>query len=151
MRCAAIMTSDPLRLRDTLSVGDAARTLIAERQTSVPVVDSEDRYLGMFGTADLLGLLVPRVALAGSLAPNVRFVDDDPRALTARFEALKHRALGDVADRDVVVLAPDTPHIDAFRVFCRNPQSLPVVDPESGRLLGMVSYWDVVGQVTKDA
>ena len=39
----------------------------------------------MFGIYDLLGLLVPRVALAGDLLPNLRFIGDDPEALRTKF------------------------------------------------------------------
>jgi len=151
MRCAAIMTVDPLTLRDTMSVAEAVRILVAHRHLSVPVVDRDGHYVGMFGTDDLLNLVVPRVALAGNLASNLRFIDNDPKILGARFQALKDRPVREVADPNSVVLAPDTPQVEAFRIFCRNHASLPVVEPGSRKLLGVVSYWDVLGAVTAAA
>lgn len=148
MRCDAIMSHDPLTLRDSDSVGAAAEQLIRHRHLSVPVVDAEGRYVGMFGADDLLSLMVPRVAIAGDLAPNLRFVGDDARCLAERFGELKHEPVGALADRSAVVLAPDTPDIEAFRIFCRSRATLPVVEFESGRLLGVVSYWDVMSAVT---
>ncbi len=151
MRCAAIMTADPPTVRDCESVGAAARKLIDHRQLNLPVVDAEGRYVGMFAAEDLLNLVVPRVALAGGLAPNVRFVADDPDSLRERFKSVKQRAVGEVADKNAAVLTPDTPPIDAFRIFCRNRASLAVIDPASRKLLGTLSYWEVMREITAGA
>jgi CBS-domain-containing membrane protein len=151
MRCADIMTANPLTVRDSDSIAAAAEKLIAHRQLNIPVVDADGCFAGMFGAEDLLGVVVPRVAIAGSLAANLRFVADDPRRLAERFGELKHRPVGGVADRNAVVLAPDTPQIEAFRIFCRNPAPLAVIDPQSRKLVGLVTYWDVMGAITTGA
>lgn len=151
MRCDAIMNSAFPAVRDTDSVGMASDRLVRHRQLSLPVVDAEGRYVGMFGADELLGLMVPRVAIAGDLAPNVRFVGDDPRHLAERFRALRDRPVGAIADKAAVVLAPDTPQIEAFRIFCHSRTTLAVVDPESRKLLGVVSCWDVMGTITAGA
>ena len=151
MRCAAIMTANPVTVRDSESIAAAAEKLIEQRLLNIPVVDADGRYVGMFGVDDLLGVVVPRVALAGNLAPNLRFVDDDPRRLAVRFESLKQQPVGNIADRNASVLAPETPHIEAFRALCRKPVPLAVVDPESRKLVGVVTYWDVMGSITSAA
>jgi CBS domain-containing protein len=151
MHCAAIMTANPPVVRDTDSIAAAAQTLIGARHLGIPVVDESGRYVGMFGTDDLLGMIVPRVAIAGRVASNLRFVGDDPEDLVARFRDLHQQPVGEVANRNAVVLAPDTPQIEAFRIFCRSRASLPVVDPATGRLVGLVSYWDVMGAITSAA
>lgn len=148
MRCDAIMNPAPPTLRDIDSVGTATDRLIRHRQLSLPVVDAEGRYVGMFGADELLGLMVPRVAIAGDLAPNVRFVGDDPKHLVERFRPLREQPVGAIADKAAVVLAPDTPQIEAFRIFCHSRTTLAVVDPESRKLLGVVSCWDVMGAMT---
>ena len=137
MRCAAIMSVNPPAVRDTDSVAEAARVLIAQRHLGVPVVDKDGRYVGMFGADDLLGVIVPRIAIAGSISSNLRFVGDDTKDLTARFRDLNQQPVGAVADRHAIVLSPDTPQIEAFRIFCRSRASLPVVDPATGKLVGL--------------
>jgi CBS domain-containing protein len=152
MRCAAIMNANPQTVRDTDTIAKAAEKLIGLRDLSLPVVDAEGRYQGMFGADDLLSVVVPRVAIAGrNVAPNLRFVGDDPKPLAERFRDLKEQPVGGVADKNAIVLAPDTPEIEAFRIFCRNRASLPVVEPESRKLMGVVSYWDVMGAITAGA
>jgi CBS domain-containing protein len=144
MSCAAIMTKTPLTIGADETVAAAAEKLVAHHCTNLPVVDANGRYAGMFGITDLLGLLVPRVALAGDLMANLRFIPDDPDELRRKFRDVKERRVSDVADRNGATLYPDSPEIEAIRLFCRNPASLPVVDRESGEVLGIVSCWDAI-------
>lgn len=148
MTCAAIMTADPLTLKEGDSVARAAEALTKHHYINLPVVDGDGRFLGMFGIYDLLSLLVPRVALAGDLLPNLRFVGDDPAALRAKFQAVKAKTVGEYCDRQAVVLHPDTPEIEALRLFCLRHTTLAVAERETNKLVGIVSYWDAIRAVT---
>jgi CBS domain-containing protein len=138
MNCAAIMTSNPPVIPDSASVADAAAKLVAERASSLPVVDGSGRYIGMFGIRDLLGLLVPRGALAGDLVPNLRFLGDDADALRHKFQATGTLTAGAMADRRAATLHPDMPEIDALRAFARDQATLAVIARDTGKLVGMV-------------
>jgi CBS-domain-containing membrane protein len=152
MRCDAIMTVNPPTVRDTDSIAVATALLIEGRHLGLPVIDKDGRYIGMFGTDELLSLVVPRVAIAGSnVVPNLRFVGDNPNALGERFQQSAQQSVGTVADRNAIALGPDTPQIEAFRIFCRSRASLPVVEPGSRKLVGLVSYFDVMGAMTANA
>lgn len=150
MTCAAIMTANPLTVRESDSVAKATEALIAHRYINLPVVDGDGRFLGIFGVFDLLSLLVPRVALAGDLLPNLRFVEDDPAALRAKFKAVKDKPVGACCDRQAVTLNPDTPVIEAVRLFCRQHTTLAVVERDSGKIAGIVSYWDAIAAITRE-
>jgi CBS domain-containing protein len=102
----------------------------------------------MFGIYDLMGLLIPKVALAGGLMPNLRFMGDDPEELRAKFREVSSRPIGEVAERDMPILHPDTPEIEALRLFCLERTTLPVVERGTRKLVGIVSYWDAVRAVT---
>jgi len=144
MSCAAIMTGDPLTIGEDESVADAAAKLVAHHHSSLPVVDANGRYTGMFGIYDLLSLLVPRVALAGNLMANLRFIIDDPGELRQKFLEVKSRRVGDAANRNAATLHPDSPEIEAIRLFCRSHDSLPVIEKDSGKIVGIVSCWDAI-------
>jgi CBS domain-containing protein len=151
MSCAAIMTKNPPTLRADDSVADAVARLTEHRCTSLPVIDADGRYAGMFGIHDLLGMLVPRVAIAGNLLPNLRFIGDDPSALGQRYAELKMRRVGDVADRGAPTLTPDTPGIDAIRLFCQSHNPLAVIEPETRKVVGIISCWDAIGSLSGTA
>jgi len=144
MRCADIMTANPATIPDSDGISDAAEKLVAHRATTLPVVDAEGRYVGMFGIRDLLGLLVPREALAGDLVPNLRFLGDDAEALRGKFQAAKTRTAGETADCRVPTLHPDMAEIDALRAVSREQATLAVVARDTGKLVGVVCCWDAV-------
>ena len=77
MTCGAIMTRNPISVREDETIGRAAKQILDHRYINLPVVDAEGRMVGLFGIYDLLGLLVPRVAVIGNLLPNLRFMSDD--------------------------------------------------------------------------
>jgi CBS domain-containing protein len=143
-----MMTANPRTALESETVGEAARLLVEERHNNLPVVDANGTLIGMFGIYDLMGLLIPKVALAGGLMPNLRFMSDNPEELRAKFREVSARPIGDVAERDMPVLYPDTPEIEALRLFCRERTTLPVVERETKKLVGIVSYWDAVRAVT---
>jgi CBS domain-containing protein len=151
MSCADIMLKNPPTLRVDDTVGAAAARLIDGKHISLPVVGADGRYMGMFGITDLLGILVPRVALAGNLAPNVRFIEDDPAALRKQFVELRSRHVGEFADRGAATLAPDMPQIEAIRLFCRSHTPLAVVEPHARTVVGVLSFWDAMKPVSGSA
>lgn len=148
MTCGAIMTEAPLTAREDETVGEATRRLIESRYINLPVVDADSRLVGMFGIYDLFSLIIPRVALAGGLLPNLRFMGDGAEDLRQRFREIAPRKVGEVADRDARVLHPDTPQIEALRLFCQQHTTLTVVERETRKLLGIVTYWDAVCTLT---
>ena len=151
MRCDAIMNADPVKARDSETLAHATELLLAHNLPGLPVVDAEGRYVGMFGADELAALIVPRVALAGNMTSNVRFIGDDMSHLVERYRALKSQLLHEVADRNAVALSPTTPAIEAFRMFCRNRTPLAVVDPANRKLVGVVSYADVIKAIAEVA
>jgi CBS domain-containing protein len=98
--------------------------------------------VGLFGIYDLLALLVPRIAVVGDMIPNLRFLSDDIGALRTRYAEIRDQPVERAMNREPVVVYPDTPLIEAIRIFCRNHMTIPVVARESGRLCGVISYWD---------
>jgi CBS domain-containing protein len=144
MSCTAIMSKAPITIGEEENVADAAAKLVSNHFTNLPVVDSQGQYIGMFGLYDLLSLLVPRLALAGDLMSNLRFIADDPEDLRRKYRDVRNRRVAEVANRNAPTLDPDSPEVEAIRLFCRNHISLPVVERESGRVIGIVSCWDAV-------
>jgi CBS domain-containing protein len=144
MSCTAIMTKAPPVIPAEETVAHATAKLIESHYISLPVVDADGRYAGMFGIHDLFGLLVPRVALAGDLTANLRFIAGDPGELRSRYDQIKHRRISEVADRNGARLDPDASETEAIRLCCRNRTPIPVVEKESGKVIGIISCWDAI-------
>lgn len=144
MTCADIMTKNPVSVRESETIGEAARKIIDNRYINLPVVDADNRLVGLFGIYELLALLVPRVAVIGDLLPNLRFMSDDTSELHEKYAAVANNPVTRAVNRETLRVHPDTPIAEAIRLFCRNHTTLPVVEQGTGVLLGIISYWDVM-------
>lgn len=147
MSCESIMSRAPKFVRENDTIGMAARELVEHRCISLPVVDREDRFVGLFGIFDLLALLVPRVAVIGNLLPNLQFLSDDDDEMRQKFTSLKDRPVKRAVNREAARVHPDTPLIEAIRLLCRNNLVIPVVTQDGEKLIGIIHYWDAARHI----
>ncbi len=138
-----VMDPSPTVLRPGDTIGTAVEHIMSHRYRSLPVVDGDGRYLGVFGVNCLLRSVLPRAAIMDRGLTSVPFIRETLADLKARLRAQEHDPISGCMSTDVPVVAPDTPLVETLLVLYRNRASLPVVEPASGRLAGMVSYFDV--------
>ncbi|MEM9593315.1 MAG: CBS domain-containing protein [Acidobacteriota bacterium] len=114
-------------LSPTTSVQEAISRLVEHGVSAAPVVDGENRILGMLTEKDCLRILSAWV-----------------------YDAEASSALATVADYQSEVKSPCEPGMDLFRVaelfLANNFPVLPVV-AEGGRLLGTISRADMLRQI----
>ncbi len=148
MTCATIMTSNPVTLKDSDSIAEAAGILIRRRFIILPVVDDRGSYQGQFGVFELLRLMLPRAAtLEDRYDLHIGFITDTIDDLRKEFPGLARKRVREHVRKDLPVLHPDTPTMESLLLIYRSRSPLPVVEAESGRLVGVVSYWDAVEAV----
>ncbi|MEO7233882.1 MAG: CBS domain-containing protein [Lapillicoccus sp.] len=138
-----IMTTDVVTVRDDASPSIAVRLLAERALTMLPVVDAEDRLVGVVTEADLLGLPVPA----------------DPRAhlRPARGTAPESGGSASSWPRTVADLATSSPETtveradvsDVAQVFRRTAwKCLPVMRDD--RLVGVISRSDIIRAMSRD-
>jgi len=147
------MTTTPVVLKETDSVTTAMRILLDKRLLALPVVDSNGRYLGMFLRSRLVALLLPKIVQLEETMPEVArlvevgFMSDTLDDVHDRFAAVANDPVGEYLHTDTPILRLDTPVMNAVLYLYRTRSYLPVVDEASGRLLGVVSTWDILGRI----
>ena len=143
MTARRVMDPDPPLLRHTDLIKTAAEAIMQGRYRRLPVVSAEGRYLGMFGVDCLLGMVLPKAILMEdveslSLIPRESLTD-----LHRRFQQMEDQPISVCSIEEALIVHPDTPLIQTLFTLYKHRSSLPVVDAESGRLEGLISYWDV--------
>lgn len=147
MTCRTIMSTDPVTFREEVTVGEAVDLLVKRRFRSVPVVDSAGKLVGQFGVHALLRMLVPRIATERLGLPHLPFVQDDLDDLRRRLRRFWSDPVGKHKEHDYFVVHPDTPLTKTVLSLYHTHDNLPVVDRQTGQLLGIISYWDIVGHL----
>lgn len=149
--CRSIMSNPAAVLKPTDSVRYALETMVKSRVPALPVVDANGHYVGMLPRSRLIALALPRVLshedgthpLSHML--QVGFIQDTLVDLQGRIDAVAAEPVDKHLDAQVPVLSPDTPIMNAMLFLYRERNILPVV--EQGRLLGIVSVWDVLARI----
>jgi len=109
------MILDPVKLNEGATVGDALRLMAEHRIGGIPVVNAAGKLVGIVTNRDL------------------------------RFEKTMGRPVADVMTKDRIITAkPDTSMLEAEGVLQEfKIEKLPVVD-QSGKLVGLITYKDIL-------
>lgn len=142
MTAADLMTADRSPVRPQETIGAVVDRLLGTSCGILPVVDAEDRLLGLLSAADVLRLMLP-----GYLASmeDYSFIPDTVGDDRVHFSAVAPLPVSAAArlEPDAVVEATD-PLIEVIRVLARcDTDCLPVVS--RGKLVGTVTRTEVLG------
>jgi CBS-domain-containing membrane protein len=138
-----VMDPNPTVLSATDTVGKGIGYIMENRFRNVPIVDSKQCYLGVFGVNCLLRLVLPQAALMENGLTDLSFVSDSLKDLRRRLKESEDQPVTICLSDEATVIGPDTPLLETLLVLYQTRRSIPVVDPKDGCLLGVVSYWDV--------
>lgn len=129
MLAADVMTEDPLWVEVHATLGDAVRKLLEAGVRHLPVLEK----------GVVVGMLSDRDLRSGS--SSLLRADDWPGELSKYLgEPVKS-----LMSEPVQAVMPDSDLKDAVDLMLRaHVGAVPVVDPESNRLVGIISYLDVL-------
>jgi len=143
MNAESVMDPNPTVLKSTDIISTAAKYIMEHRYRNLPVVDEEGRYLGVFGVNCLLKLVLPKAAIMEQGLDSLSFMRETLADLHDRLRRAEHERISVCMNTDVATVSPDTPLVETLLILYRTKTSIPVVEPNSGRLAGMISYFDV--------
>jgi CBS domain-containing protein len=142
-RVREIMTPDPKKVNLTTPLNEVARLLLSSDFTGLPVVDEENRPVGVIAQGDLIYKAGMPMRL-GLLA------ESDPKRVSAVLEALALKQAKQVMTQPAVTVGQDRLVTEAVDIMLGNRvKRLPVVD-EAGKLIGMISRVDIFHTVMRE-
>ncbi len=152
MTAKLFMNPNPVVLRTSDTIEHGARQIMAKQRRSLPVVDDEGRFKGMLTVSCLLYLCLPHAATTDKGLTSVSFVQtslDDLR------ERLKEKMDKPVTiclkeKETVMVVHPDMPILETLLTLYQTKANLPVVEKASGKLVGMISYYNVGAKILEE-
>ena len=125
------MTEDPFFVNVEQTVGDAVAALIKSHVRHLPVLEA-GVVVGIISDHDFQSSGVP-TELQQLLA-------DAPR-----LQALLNQPVSKLMTREAITLTPDRDLSDAIDLIVQHRiGAIPIVDPESNKLVGIVSYVDAL-------
>ncbi len=143
MTARLVMNDHPITLRETDQLRDAAEIILAHHFRNVPVVDAAGRYLGVISSNRLLASILPKAATMDEGMADLSFVKDTIEDLRERWREAAQLPVTQFIDTSLRTVPPDASLTETLLALYQNRTSLPVVEEDSGRLVGIVSHWGV--------
>jgi CBS domain-containing membrane protein len=132
-----VMTKNVVKIRADADFTEATNLLSENRISGLPVVDEEDRVIGVITEGDVLSMAGLRKEHA--FKDIIRHILGEPLS-----RPKESRRLRDVMSSPAVTTGPDADIRDvALTLNEKRIKRLPVVD-EQGRLIGLISRADIV-------
>ena len=143
MNASKAMDPNPTTLKQTDTIERAARYIMKYRYRNLPVVDENFCYVGMFGVNCLLKQVIPKAVFLPQGLENVSFIHESFEDLFQRFNEVKDQPISICMSHEIQPVAPNTPLTETMMQLYNTRASIPVVEPGTCKLLGMISYWDI--------
>lgn len=153
--CASVMETSYPVLTAEMTLRDCLNALVKNKVLAMPVVDDTGRYIGQFRKNLLIAAILPQVAVHDPRFDRIaKMIDGGMLAesmadVRERFSVIADKPVRRYLDTDTPVLQPDQPLVTAMFYLFHGRNFLPVVEPDSGLLVGVISAWDILGSIIK--
>ncbi|MBE9182092.1 CBS domain-containing protein [Oculatella sp. LEGE 06141] len=141
---ADVMSRDLVTVSPDTPLGEAIKILAERRISGLPVVDQNDKLVGVISETDLMwqetGVTPPAYIM---LLDSVIYLENP-----AKYDRELHKALGqtvkEAMTKDPITVKPDKPLRDAAHLMHdRQIHRLPVLD-QNGTLVGILTRGDII-------
>lgn len=143
MECKTVMGPTAVPLYADEPAGSVIDFMRQKRSGLVPVVDRNDRFVGMISGDRLVHFMLPASVHQMSNTKIARFIHETKEEYQERLEELRGKTVGDLVDRDVQTVTPDTPLTDALMMICGKQFVVPVIDDDR-KLVGAISFFSLL-------
>ena len=147
---AEVMTSEPLTVNPKTPLKEAIKILVENRISGLPVVDEQDKLVGVISESDLMwqetGVEPPPYIM---ILDSVIYLENP-----ARYEKEIHKALGQtvqevMTDKAITIQPEQSIKQAAHLMHEKKIRRLPVVDSQA-RVIGIITQGDIIRTMATD-
>lgn len=143
MDCQSVMRVTKTCLYEDAKAGTAIDFMVERHMGLVPVVDRDEKFVGLLSGDRLMHFMLPRILTVVRGLKQASYLRESKEELRERLEELRERHIGELLDRDVKTARPDTPLVDALMLLSNKQYVVPVVT-EKGQLMGAISFFSIL-------
>lgn len=151
MTAKLFMNPNPVILRTSDTIARGAELIMAKQRRDLPVVDDEGRFQGMLTANCLLYLVLPKAATMERGLDALPFVQYSLDDLRERLKKYMDKPITlCLKKKSVAVVHPDTPMLETLLILYHARSNLPVVEKNTGKLVGTISYYNVGAKIMEE-
>lgn len=127
---------------DTATLGEALAKMIKHHMQQSLIVTEDGEFVGEISTFTLAKLLLP----TDQGRPQTQQEAEEESAIDVddRITPYLGRKVREFAEHDLPIMSPDTPLVEALQLLAQGTLRLPVVDPQTNKLIGVISALTVL-------
>jgi len=143
-----IMTSRVIAVTPETYINDVIHIIEKDKISGIPVVDEENKLVGIISEKDILRKLFPNYSeFMNNILGTMHYDFADVKKDEIRFLKAK-----DIMQKKVITIPPDSHIMEACAIMVvKQIRRLPIVDEQTKKLLGIVSQSDVFHALLKKA
>lgn len=149
--CQTIMRRTTTSLYEDAPLSSAIDFMTENRMGLVPVVDRDEKFVGELSGDILMRAMLPKTLTIVRGMKHAAYLRETRGDMVERLEAVREHTIGEVMDRHANVVHPDTPLIEALILMSQKHNVVPVVEKDSLKLVGAISFFTVLRALTEDA
>ncbi len=147
MDCKTMMSPIKTSLFADEPAGKAIDFMVEKHMGLVPVIERDGTFAGLISGDGLMHSMLPKSVSAMSSVKrglkHASYLDESAEEMNERLEVVRRKTIGELVDRHVKTVKPDTPLIDALLLITGRQFVVPVVDEEN-KLLGAISFFSML-------
>ena len=147
MDCKTMMAPIKTALYADEPAGRAIDFMVEKHMGLVPVTERDGTFAGLISGDSLMQFMLPKAisvfSKMGSAMKQASYLHETAEEMQERLEDVRGKTIGELADKEVKSVTPETPLIDALMLITGKQYVVPVVD-ETNKLLGAISFFSVL-------
>lgn len=145
--CSDAMIKEVLTLKPDNTVAEAMNIYKEQNIRSLPVVDDNGNLVGLMGLRHVLQNLLPKSVTMEDGVQRLDFLMGAAPGIAKRLRKTLPLKVEEVMDKNPMVLEGDTSTWEAVRVMALHGSPISIVEPESGKFIGMISRQTLLGEL----
>ena len=149
MDCKTVMAPIKVSIYADELAGVVIDFMVEKHMGLVPVVERDGTFAGLISGDSLMAFMLPRTLTTMAESHHraamhkVSFLNETAHEMQDRLSGLRGRPISEMVDRNVDIVHPETPLIDALMMIKGKQYVVPVVDNEN-KLVGAISFFSVL-------
>lgn len=135
----AVITGEILKVSPDNTVAEAMELFETKRIRGMPVVDANNKLVGLFTLRCLLNSLLPVAATMEQGLESLDFVVGTSPGVAKRLRKIQDKKVSEIMVSKFQTVHPDTSTWEAVRIMAVYGSPVPVVDEGTGDFIGLVS------------
>jgi len=131
------------RLYADQPAGTAIDFMRTHHMELVPVVDRDDKFVGLLSSEILMRMLLPRSIGMMRGIKHASYLRETPEDLQNRLDDIRLQTTGDLVSSYAQTVHPDAALTDALMAMSDRQYIVPVVD-DGDKLIGAISYFSIM-------